>query len=120
MGLQTAGIVGLPSPDLNARHPLVYFPYSVVRKGETLAQGDIVQLNSSRDVVKHSFASCGYCWDRLMDGMLGKEFPILEMTSTGIIALPSPDGSQAGKWYFPVSVVKRVTGDHEEIVRKAQ
>ena len=36
-----------------------------------------------------------------MKSMLGKIFPILEILDNGdIIALPSPDGSQDGKWYF--------------------
>ena len=38
--------------------------------------------------------------------MLGKEFPVLEVVGNGIIALPSPDGSFSGKWYFHTSVVR--------------
>ena len=50
-----------------------------------------------------------------MKGMLGKSFTILETGVWGddnLIALPSPDGSQNGKWYFPRSVLKIVTGKH--------
>ena len=36
--------------------------------------------------------------------MLGKEYPILEIVDKDIIAIPSPDGSQDGKWYFSKSV----------------
>ena len=46
-----------------------------------------------------------------MKGMLGKRFPILDILEDGdIIALPSPDGSQDGKWYFPKRVLKIVPG----------
>ena len=45
-----------------------------------------------------------------MKGMLGKQFPVLAIVNDNIIALPSPDGSQDGKWYFPVSVVTKETG----------
>lgn len=114
------GAVSLPSPVPSKTYAeaLVTFPISVVRKGEFLAEGDIVEMNSSREVVQHSFQRAGYIWHPLMIGMLGKEFPILEMTSRGIIALPSPDGSQGGKWYFPVSVVQKVRGEHEDVVPK--
>jgi hypothetical protein len=116
------GSVSLPSPVIGGSHasPLVTFPDCVVRKGEVLVKDDIVKMNSSEDVVRHSFNSCGgYVWASLMYRMLGKEFPILEKTSRGIVALPSWDGSQGGRWYFPVSVVTKVTGDHEAIVRRS-
>lgn len=114
------GMVSLPSPvsSQTFEESLVTFPDSVVRKGEVLQQGDVVQMNTSQTVVEHSFFRAGYVWHPLMIGMLGKEFPILEMTSKGIIALPSPDGSQNGKWYFPVSVVTKVSGEQEEVVFK--
>merc|ERR1712079_758885 len=119
MGVPKPGVVALPSSDKGAGFgACVNFPFSVVRKGEVLNTGDIVRMNSSSDAVRLCFRSCGYCWDKQMDGMLGKEFPILEMTSKGIVALPSPDGSQNGKWYFPVSVVKKVSGEHEDVVRR--
>jgi len=120
------GCVSLPSPtdcvdgDIFRGSSMVTFPDCVVRKGEVLALGDIVRMSSSKESVCHSFQSCGYVWHHLMKGMLGKEFTILDMTSQGIIALASPDGSQNGKWYFPVSVVSKVTGDHEEVVRRTQ
>ena len=57
-------------------------------------------------------------WDDRIKGMLGKIFTILETHNFGenfyIIALPSPDGSQNGKWYFPSSVLKIVTGKHSK------
>ena len=47
-----------------------------------------------------------------MRGMLGKEHRLLAVFDDGIIALPSPDGSQDGKWswkkgYFHKSVVRK-------------
>jgi len=113
------GIISLPDPDLESqRGSLVSFPESVVRKGEEMHQGDIVRMLSSKEAVLHSFSSSGYRWDDQMKGMLDKEFPILQMTENGIIALPSPDGSQNGMWYFPVSVARRVSADHEHIVKR--
>ena len=60
-----------------------------------------------------------------MKGMLGKQFPILgvygdndddyEITHYGVIALPSPDGSQNGKWYFSKTVVEKVPGKQTNV-----
>merc|ERR1712032_482973 len=96
----------------------VVFPESVVRAGEELKLGDIVRMLPSEKAVQLSFATARYVWHPLMKGMLGKEFPILEMTSRGTIALPSPDGSQNGKWYFPVSCISKVASDFEAVVRR--
>ena len=57
--------------------------------------------------VKQKLRQSGYRWDDQMIGMLGKEFKILavgHLSNSNIIALPSPDGSQDGKWYFPYTV----------------
>mmetsp|Transcript_104324 Transcript_104324/g.183872 ORF Transcript_104324/g.183872 Transcript_104324/m.183872 type:complete len:305 (+) Transcript_104324:84-998(+) len=113
--LTAAGLCCLPSPKDRS---LVAFPNSVLRRGEVLAKDDIVRMHESEQSVQHSFASVGYIWHPLMRGMLGKEFPVLEETSTGIVALPSPDGSQNGMWYFPVSVVSKVSSGFEEVVRR--
>jgi len=111
------GLVGLPNPDAAQRAwQDVVFPESVVRAGEELAKGDIVRMLASEEAVKRSFETVNYVWHFLMRGMLGQEFPILEMTSQGIVALPSPDGSQGGRWYFPVSCVSRVGADFEAVV----
>ena len=45
-----------------------------------------------------------------MISMLGKQYNILEVNVRGnpmVIALPSPDGSQCGKWYFSKCVVSK-------------
>lgn len=113
------GRVALPNPDPAHAGVPVVFPASVVRDGEELARGDIVRMLTSESAVRLSFRTVGYVWHDLMRGMLGREFPILEMTSRGIIALPSPDGSQDGKWYFPVSVVSKVDAETENVIRRA-
>jgi len=112
------GFVGLPNPDPSQARKDVVFPESVVRAGEELNLGDIVRMLPTEKAVKLSFETAHYVWHPLMKGMLGKEFPILEMTSQGIIALPSPDGSQNGKWYFPVSCASKVASDFEAVVRR--
>lgn len=115
------GLVWLPAP-VESKDRFIAFPNDVVRKTCMLAKGDIVRMNSSKKVVEHSFRTCGYVWHHLMNGMLGKEFPVLDIKGSyggnGIIALPSPDGSQDGKWYFPLSVVTNVAAEMEEVVRK--
>merc|ERR1740121_1272451 len=114
------GFVGLPNPDPSQAGKDVVFPESVVRAGEELKSGDIVRMLPSEKAVKLSFETAHYIWHPLMRGMLGREFPILEMTSRGIIALPSPDGSQNGMWYFPNSCVSSVASDFEPVVRRQQ
>ena len=45
-----------------------------------------------------------------MRSMLGKKWDVLEVFNNGIIGLPSPDGSQEGKWYFPDRVAVKISG----------
>ena len=42
-----------------------------------------------------------------MRSMLGKKLKVVAVLENGIIALPSPDGSQNGRWYFMKSVVHK-------------
>ena len=77
--------------------------------------GDTVEISSSESKVKQSFENkfagkTRYIWSDKMAGMLGKQFPVLEVLEGNMIALPSPDGSQDGKWYFPLEIVKKVLG----------
>ena len=67
--------------------------------------GDLVILSESESKVKESFGRIKYVWVDKMKNMLGKEWRVLEILQGDIIALPSPDGSQDGKWYFHRSVV---------------
>jgi hypothetical protein len=48
-------------------------------------------------------------WHPRMKEMLGKTFIPLESEYDGFVALPSPDGSQGGKWYFPSDTVTTVS-----------
>ena len=74
---------------------------------EALKIGDLVILSGSESKVKESFDRTQYVWDDKMKHMLGKEFRVL-LFDGDIIALPSPDGSQGGKWYFHRSVVHKL------------
>ena len=76
----------------------------------SLNVGDLVMLSASESDVRSSFADIPYRWDDKMRDMLGKRFKILLVLRNGIIALPSPDGSNNGKLHFHKSVVKRVKG----------
>ena len=69
--------------------------------------GDLVILSESESTVKESFDRTNYAWNDKMKNMLGKEWRVLAVLQGGMIALPSPDGSQDGKWYFHRSVVHK-------------
>ena len=64
-------------------------------------------LVNDEEFVKSEFNRSDFIWDDQMRLMLGKTFRILEITDHRTVALPSPDGSQGGKWYFPKSVITR-------------
>ena len=86
--------------------------------------GDLVSLNEDKAFVKSEFAKLNFNWDDLegkpikfiwddfMTPMLGNPFKVLPKliakNHPEIIALPSPDGSQNGQWYFPKTVVKKI------------
>ena len=73
--------------------------------------GDVVLLSPFEDIVRDSFDEIDYIWDDLMIDMLGNQYFVLEVLDRGnIIAIESPDGSQDGKWYFPRTVLKIVSG----------
>ena len=76
--------------------------------------GDIVTLSTSASAVRNSFNNLwtilssrrtGLGWNNLMYNMLGKKYSVLGIYANNVLALPSPDGSQNGKWYFSKSVV---------------
>ena len=73
----------------------------------SLNVGDVVVLSNSESEVKESFNSISYDWSEKMRGMLGKKLKVVAVLENGIIALPSPDGSQNGRWYFMKSVVHK-------------
>lgn len=76
--------------------------------------GDIVVLSSDIDEVKMSYFNISkrYIWHKKMISMRGNQYPVLKVVPPWyhvplMVALPSPDGSQNGKWYFPVNVVSK-------------
>ena len=71
-----------------------------------LKKDDLVILVNDERFVKSELIKSNFLWGDKMRLMLGKTFPILE-TDGRAVALPSPDGSQDDKWYFPKSVVTR-------------
>ena len=46
-------------------------------------------------------------WRDKMYDMLGMKYTVLGIYENNVLALPSPDGSQNGKWYFSKSVVSK-------------
>lgn len=76
--------------------------------GEALQIDEWVELTSDRSQLENSFKDIIYRWDDLMEGMLGKIFPILDVCEGDIVALPAPDGSFGGKWFFSTQVLRRV------------
>ena len=47
-------------------------------------------------------------WNDLMKSMLGNTYIVLSTYGSEMIVLPSPDGSQNGRWYFPRTVVTKI------------
>ena len=72
--------------------------------------GDMVILSDDEHLVKSEFGLSNFRWDYQMRLMLGEKFPIVAILDPKTIALPSPDGSQAGIWYFPISLVTTASG----------
>ena len=72
--------------------------------------GDMVILSDDEHLVKSEFGLSNFRWDYQMRLMLGEKFPIVAILDPKTIALPSPDGSQAGIWYFPKSLVTTASG----------
>ena len=70
----------------------------------------MVILSDDEHLVKSEFNLSNFIWDDQMRLMLGKKFPIVAIHDPKTVALPSPDGSQAGKWYFPKSLVTKASG----------
>ena len=73
----------------------------------------MVILSDDEHLVKSEFGLYpNFIWDDQMSLMLGKKFPIVAIFDWDpkIVALPSPDGSQDGKWYFPKSLVTKASG----------
>ena len=77
----------------------------------TVELGQRVRVSSDALHVKRCFDAVQYQYSELMESMRGQEFEVIcharENQATNIVGLPSPDGSQDGVWYFPVTVLER-------------
>ena len=72
--------------------------------------GDMVILSDDEHLVKSEFGLSNFRWDYQMRLMLGEKFPIVAIFDPKTVALPSPDGSHDGKWYFPKSLLTKSSG----------
>ena len=71
----------------------------------------MVILSNNEHLVKSEFGLSNLSWDDQMRLMLGQKFPIVAISQISqTVALPSPDGSQNGKWCFPKSLVTKTSG----------
>ena len=69
----------------------------------------MVILSDDEHLIKSEFQVSNFRWDDQMKLMMGKRFPILSIHNPKTVALPSPDGSYGGKWYFPTSLLTKIT-----------
>ena len=67
-------------------------------------------LSDDEDFVKSEFGLSKFRWNDQIRLMLGEKFPIMAIFDPKTVALPSPDGSGDGKWYFPKSLVTKASG----------
>lgn len=82
------------------------------------AVGDIVRLSSDVKHIRRAMDTVDYRWSDLMAPMAGAEHEVLCLSrpnrGTNVVGLPSPDGSQGGVWYFPVTALERPAGEDAE------
>ena len=85
--------------------------------GASPAVGERVRLTSDPEHLRRALESVDYSWSELMQPMAGTELEVLcdsrPNRGTNIVGLPSPDGSQGGVWYFPVTALERPEGGTE-------
>lgn len=74
--------------------------------------GDSVVVEPDKERLIASFAEHRVNYHDKMEGMLGNEFVVGEVVDKSLIGLPSIDGSQLGKWYFPVEAVSLTRKAH--------
>ena len=70
----------------------------------------MVILSDDEHLVKSEYGLLNFRWDDRIRLMLGEKFPIVAIFDRKTVALPSPDGSQDSKWYFPKSFVTKASG----------
>ena len=78
------------------------------------AVGERVRLSSDPKHLRRALETVDYRWSERMKPMAGTEVEVLcdsrPNRGTNIVGLPSPDGSQGGVWYFPVTALQRPEG----------
>ena len=78
------------------------------------AVGERVRLSSDPKHLRRALETVDYRWSERMKPMAGTEVEVLcdsrPNRGTNIVGLPSPDGSQGGVWYFPVTALERPEG----------
>ena len=67
----------------------------------------MVILSDDEQLVKSEFSLSNFRWNDQMRLMLGEKFPIVAILDLKTVALPSLDGSEDVKWYFPKSLVTK-------------
>merc|ERR1719511_369146 len=123
----SGNILGLPSPD-GSQNGIWYFPVTVLCKCyQTTTKAPVTTptpstlppfchgtperrvgakagLLEDEAQIKAEFNKVWYVWDDRMRGMMGKCYTV-NYANGNILGLPSPDGSQNGIWYFPITVL---------------
>ena len=78
-----------------------------------MKEGDTIILNESENFLKAEFNKIWYVWGDGIRPMLGQPFPLISKLSSindnNILALPSPDGSAGGRWYFSCAMVTKIS-----------
>ena len=91
---------------------MFHFSLGIIEIISTIQEGDLVILHKDENFVQSEFEKINFIWDDQMTSMLGNTYKVLpkfiSRGNTEIIALPSPDGSQNGQWYFPKSVITKI------------
>ena len=64
-----------------------------------------MKLTDNLTFIQSEFSTVGYTWINEMNDMLGKVYEVLSRPSDDLVALPSLNGEQNGKWYFPKTAV---------------
>ena len=70
----------------------------------------MVILSDDEHLVKSEYGLLNFRWDDRIRLMLGEKFPIVAIFDRKTVALPSPDGCQDGKRYFPKSLITKASG----------
>ena len=64
-----------------------------------------MKLTDNLTFIQSEFSSIKKNWVNDMSDMLGKVYEVLSRPSDAIVALPSINGEQNGKWYFPKNAI---------------